>query len=47
MLVCVCGGRGGGCLKLVLVARNLAFNSNANPNYKYMFGPHKGPQPDL
>ena len=40
----VVGGVGGfGRLKLVLIARNLIFNSNAAPNYKHMFRPHRGP----
>ena len=32
-------------LKLVLLARNLIFNYDDSPNYKYMFGPHRGPLP--
>ena len=32
-----------GGLKLVLLARNLAFNADAVQNYKYIFGPHRGP----
>ena len=45
--VCVCvwvyAGVGEG--KSVLFARNLTLNSDATPNYKYMFGPHRGPPP--
>ena len=40
------GGKGGGCEvggKQVLLAQNLTLNSYAAPNYKYMFGPHRGP----
>ena len=29
-------------LKPVLFARNLTINSDVAPNYKYMFGPHRG-----
>ena len=32
-------------LKPVLFARNLTFNSDAAPNYKYMVNPHRGPLP--
>ena len=32
-------------LKPVVLARNLALNSDAAPNYKHMFGPHRGPLP--
>ena len=34
-------------IKSVLLASNFAFNSDAAPNYKYMFGPHRGPLPHL
>ena len=34
-------------LKLVLFARNLALNSDAVPNYKYMFGQHMRHLPHL
>ena len=40
------GGMGVG-LKLVLLMRNLAPNFDAVPNYKYMFGPRRGPPPHL
>ena len=33
---CVCVGGGGGGFKQVLLARNLALNSDAVPNYKYI-----------
>ena len=40
-VVCVCGGVGGGGeegLKPVLLARNLAANSDTAPNYKHSSG---------
>ena len=40
--VVVVGGGGGGAIKIVLIARNLILNSDAAPNYKYMFGEHRG-----
>ena len=43
--MCVCVRGGGGLLKLVLLARNFALNSDAVLNYKYMFGLHRGPLP--
>ena len=30
-------------LKLVLIARDRTFNSDAVPCYKHIFGPHRGP----
>ena len=48
--MCVCGGGGGGGGlrvgggdKLVLLAGNLALNSDAASKYKYMFGSHRDP----
>ena len=41
------GGGGWGALKQVLLAQNIAINSDAAPNYDYMFGPHRSPLPDL
>ena len=37
------GVRVGWGLKILLLARNLALNSDAVPSYKYMSGQHKGP----
>ena len=34
-------------LEPVLIAWNLTFNYDAAPNYKYIFGPHRGPLPDM
>ena len=39
------GGRSG--LKQILLARSLTLNSEAAPDYIYMFGPHMGPRPYL
>ena len=36
-----------GGLKLVLFMQNLTLNSDADPNYKYMFGPHRRHLPHL
>ena len=36
-----------GALKRVLLTRNLSLNSDAAPNHKYMFGPHRCPLPHL
>ena len=44
--VCVWGGGGEGWvrgLRPILLAQNLTYNSDAAQNYKYMFGPHRGP----
>ena len=38
---------GGVGLNQLLFARNLTLNVDAAQNYKYMFGPHKGPLPHL
>ena len=35
------GERRGMVLKQVLLARQLTFQSDASPNYKHMFGPHR------
>ena len=42
--VCVGRGAGGMGITLVLLAGNLTLNSDAAPNYKYMFGPNRGPK---